>query len=169
MGWLPTGWTSRWMVADLFFLSILLVFTVRGLFKGLVREVFSLLGLLTGMAVAYRYSPLLMAGFEEASGGVVSLPYPLAFGLVLVSVVFFFHVIGLLLSLLFDLTRLSFINRVLGGGIGLLKGLVLAMVVAAVIGRLPEEWTGGWIEGSILFDTLMRGVELVKDLTGGVL
>jgi len=111
--------------------GILLLFTVKGFLKGLVREVCSLLGLVFGGWAAIRFSPSLAVMMKPL------LPLPhgvstiLAFVLILVASGILAWLFGHLLTAVFKLVLLGGVNRVGGTAFGLIEGaLLLSMVLA---------------------------------------
>jgi membrane protein required for colicin V production len=105
--------------------GILLLFTVKGFLKGLVREVCSLLGLVVGGWAAFRFSPSLAVMMKPL------LPLPhgvstvLAFILILIASGILAWLVGHLLTAVFKLVLLGGINRIGGSALGLLEGALL--------------------------------------------
>lgn len=117
-------------LVDILIWLILLVFVVKGFMKGLVREVCSLLGLVTGGWAAFKYYPYL----AEFLRPFIRLPHSVALAL---SFLFIFFVLGLLfylfghlLTVVFKIMLLGGLNRVGGVIFGLLEGaFILCMLL----------------------------------------
>ncbi len=153
------------MVVDLFFILILSLFTIRGAYRGFVREVFSLVAILIGFVVAYRYHYLVEGHLLE-----VLEPYPshvLAPVILFVATFMAFHLLLLLISLIIDSTGLSFFNRLLGGGVGFLKGILISSLLVFGVERF-KAGSYSLFKESILFSRISDILEYVKTLPGGV-
>lgn len=76
---------------------------------------------------------------EKAAEFIISV---LTFLFVLIVVSLLIRIIFKALDLIVSVPGLSFINRILGGGLGLFEGLVYIWVIILLIGILPEnQWT----------------------------
>lgn len=131
-------------LVDILIWAVLLVFVAKGFLRGLVREVCSLLGLVTGGWAAFKYSPFL----AEAVRPLIRLPHHVAVAL---SFVFIFLLLGLLffllghlLTVVFKIMLLGGINRVGGVLFGLLEGaLILCMALYLGTSKpMPERFKG---------------------------
>lgn len=118
---------------DIAILAILAGFLVKGLLRGLLKEVCSLLGLVLGALVALQYHGQL----AETMGLTFRLPAAfcaaVTFALLFLAVVLVFWGIGFLLTRFVKLLFLGGLNRVVGGFFGLAQGvLLLAIILFAV-------------------------------------
>lgn len=114
---------------DIVILAVLAAFLLKGLWRGLLREVCAVAGLLAGAILAFRFcSPL-----GEVLSAAVKLPPKAAavvsFLALFVSTVLFFAVLGFLLSRFVRLLFLGGLNRVAGGLFGLTEGVLLLAIV----------------------------------------
>lgn len=121
-------------IVDPILLTLLSLFALRGYFKGLFREVFSLGGLVVGFIAAVRYDEP-MAGFAaehwEASPFILR---GVAFVVIFFVVYFFFSLVGWLLHHSEKFLFLQTLNRLGGVAVGLGKGTaVLALIVFFLI------------------------------------
>ena len=109
-------------LVDILIWAVLLMFVAKGFFRGLVREVCSLLGLVVGGWAAFRYSPYL----AEAARPMIHLPHHVAtvlsFVLLFLLIGLLFFLVGHLLTVVFKIMLLGGINRVGGVLFGLLEG-----------------------------------------------
>lgn len=118
---------------DIAILAILAAFLVKGLWRGLLREVCAVTGLLAGAVLAFRFcSPL-----GEVLTGALKFPSKvaavLAFLVLFACTVLFFAVLGFILSRFVSLLFLGGLNRVAGGFFGLAEGaLCLSLLLFAV-------------------------------------
>lgn len=114
---------------DIAILAVLAGFLLKGLWRGLLREVCALGGLLLGGFLAFRfYAPLaeVLAGTLGMSLKVAAV---LAFAALFLSTVLFFAVLGFLLSRFVRLLFLGGFNRAAGALFGLAEGVVLLALV----------------------------------------
>ena len=127
--------------------GILLLFTVKGFLKGLIREVCSLLGLVVGGWAAFRFAPSLAVVMKPL------LPLPpgvstvLSFVLILIASGFLAWFVGHLLTAVFKLVLLGGVNRIGGAVLGLLEGALLLCVLLALGSGSPTPET---LRGKIL-------------------
>ena len=121
--------------------SILLLFTVKGFLKGLVREACSLLGLVVGGWAAFRFYPSLAVMMKP----LLPLPHDvatvLAFALILITSGIIAWLVGHLLTAAFKLVHLGEINRIIGGVFGLLEGALLLCLLLALGSKQPTPAT----------------------------
>jgi membrane protein required for colicin V production len=117
-------------LVDILIWAILLVFVAKGFWKGLVREVCTLLGLVAGGWAAFKYSSLL----AEVIRPFIHLPQHVAAALSFLLIFFLigilFFLVGHLLTVLFKVMLLGGLNRIGGVFFGLLEGaFILCMVL----------------------------------------
>ncbi|QPJ63344.1 MAG: hypothetical protein G3M70_16250 [Candidatus Nitronauta litoralis] len=120
---------------DTIVVLVLSVSLIYSLFRGMIKEVFSLLSIAVGYLVAIKYNH---EAAIELKGFIDSEPIARAVGFVGLYLVFSMAVslIGFLVKkLLHKSDTLSGMDRIIGGGIGLLKAAaLLAMVI------VPLQW-----------------------------
>jgi membrane protein required for colicin V production len=118
-------------LVDILIWAVVLIFVAKGFWRGLVREVCTLAGLIAGGWAAFRYSSPL----AEAVRPFIHLPQHVA-GAISFLVIFFlvgllFFLVGYLLTVVFKIMLLGGINRIGGALFGLLEGaFVLCMVLS---------------------------------------
>ncbi|HTG82360.1 MAG TPA: CvpA family protein [Geobacteraceae bacterium] len=148
---------------DILIWAVLLGFAVKGFSRGLVREVCSLLGLVAGGWVAFRYSPFL----AEAARPLIHLPYHVAvvlyfiFLFLLVGLLFF--LIGHLLTVVFKIMLLGGINRVGGVLFGLLEGaFILCLTLNLGISKpMPAKMRGYLLRSPTANPFILTGREII--------
>jgi membrane protein required for colicin V production len=137
---------------DIAILVILGAFILKGLVRGLLKELCSLLGLGAGAFLAFRfYAPL-----SESIARSLKLPHgvcaTVSFCALFLATILFFAVLGYLLSRFVKLLFLGGANRVAGGLFGLVQGvLVLALVLFALSLRAPPKTFRPLMERSHFF------------------
>ncbi len=136
---------------DIAIVVVLAAFMLKGLLRGLLKEVCSLAGLLVGAILAFAYHNPLAQWLLD----VVRLPSQLAvvaafLALFLLSVISF-AVLGFLLSKFVKLIFLGGLNRVLGGFFGLAQGAVLLALIlfALSLGTLPGFLRDGYARSQL--------------------
>src|ERR1035437_7479004 len=117
-------------LVDILIWAILLIFVAKGFWKGLVRGVATLSGLVAGVWAAFRYS----SSLAEAMRPHIHLPQhisaALSFLLIFFLVGLLFFLFGHLLTVIFKVMLLGGLNRVGGAIFGLLEGaFILCMVL----------------------------------------
>ncbi len=117
-------------LVDILIWAIVLIFVAKGFWKGLVREVCTLVGLVAGGWAAFRYS----SSLAEAIRPFIHLPHhigaALSFLLIFFLIGLLFFLFGHLLTVVFKVMLLGGINRIGGALFGLLEGaLILCMAL----------------------------------------
>lgn len=124
-------------------LAVLALSVAVGLWRGLVFELLSLVGWVAAYIAAQTLvstvAPMLPIG---TPGG--ALNQGAAFALVFVAALIVWALASRLLRLLIHATPLQVVDRVLGGGFGLLRGAVLLLAVATVVSLTPAARSPAW-------------------------
>ena len=131
--------------ADIALAGVLLVSVIVGALRGFVFEVLSLAAWVIAYFAAPFLAPIVQAWLPSAAheGGWQSLAAIVgAFVLVLVLV----SVGARLLRALLHATPLKAVDRLLGSGFGLLRGLLLCLLAGVLIGFLPLRKHPAWTE-----------------------
>lgn len=144
-------------------LSIPLAFgLIKGLWKGFVQEITSIVALVAGIIVAYFFSSLLQpyvkALFEVSTKNSEIIAFVAAFAGVYILV----SLLGKMISKLLDFIALGSIDHILGGVFGLLKYVTIICIVLALINLLPPENLPNWYkneEGSVLLPLLKEAAK----------
>jgi len=125
---------------DYAFLTIAALSGLLGVWRGLLSEVFSLLGWLVALAAAW-YCATPLAVLLHAQIANESMRWLAAFALVFLSVLIVLALLRRVLKGLLDAVGLSAIDRLLGACFGLLRALILAalIVLGAGLTSLPKE------------------------------
>ena len=116
-------------ILDIVFGALLALFLVRGLLRGLIKEVAGLVGMLLGFFLASRFYALVVPYTAQVINnhtGQIAAAYLAIFLGVLVAVAIVAH----LLQRFTELTFTSWLNHLLGGVAGLAKGgLVCSLAI----------------------------------------
>jgi len=149
---------------DLAIIACLAIFFLRGLSRGLVREVLGLIGVIIAFLVAVRWvseGALFLRRLLEIPSPVASL---VSFFLIFISVLLGLKLIALMIQRLMEISLLGWLDRLGGGVFGLLKGGILVSIFALVISFLPlSKSIMIKEEESYLFDPARRFAPAVFD------
>ena len=117
---------------DIIFLIILGTLLIRGMFRGLMREIASILGLVLGFFLANTYHAELVPyvqQFIETEGYAQALSYLAIFFGTMICV----FIMATLFKQFLKLIMLGWFDRLGGGGLGFLKGLLLCSIILMVL------------------------------------
>ena len=124
-------------------LAVLAASVLIGLMRGFVFECMSLVGWLVAWFGAQWAAPQLAPHLPVAApGSAVNLAA--AFTLCFVAALVAWSLLSKLVRMLVQATPLSFPDRLLGGGFGVLRGAVLLLAVASVVALTPAAQSAGW-------------------------
>lgn len=125
-------------ILDIIIITAVVFFLIRGIFRGIVREIGSLAGVVLGIWLANAYHPQLaglLNGFIPPGN---YLPL-IAFALIFLVVLVLCNVLGWLFKKFFQKIFLGWVDRILGACLALLKGLVLSyLIIVLVIFLAPQ-------------------------------
>ena len=115
-------------------ITILVIFAagmIQGLVKGFVRQVFSLIGLILAIIIAFRYHDLLARYLSEWITHPVALTV-ISFVIILVVVILLFKLIALAARAAIAAIQVGWVDRLFGGVFGLLRSVLLVAVLFAL-------------------------------------
>ena len=115
----------NWIDASI--LIITLLSCIFGLWRGLVREIFSLITWIFALLVARRYSEVL-ANLLFNSFDNLTMRYVAAFALIFIIVMMLGTFLNFLLSKLLVFTGLKFVDRLMGGVFGIARGVIISVI-----------------------------------------
>jgi membrane protein required for colicin V production len=144
---------------DWFLVLVLVISTLDALQKGLIRVLFSIVGLVVAVVVAsWEYEVLALwlhqwiVSFEAAE--------VVAFLAVLFLVTLAFGIVANVLRKTVKAIGLGFVDRLLGAGVGLIRGLLLGVAaMMAVTAFLPQS---AWVKNSQLAPYFLGSVHAVS-------
>jgi len=125
---------------DIIILTVLLLFALKGLVRGLVNEASSLTGLVLGGWLAYRYYPALSVPMRTILHVPAHVSAFLAFMLLLLLTGIVAHIAGNILTAALKLVMLGSLNRLGGILIGAAEGALLLCLLfsTATSSFMPE-------------------------------
>lgn len=150
-------------IVDPILLILLFLFALRGYFKGLFRESFSLVGLVAGFMVAVRYDERVAALLSNSWNYSLIILKAGAFIVLFFAVYFASSLMGWLLNRFAKFLFLQGVNRIGGVLLGAGKGAsVLALVVFFLLSfpLTPQQWQQK-IHDSYLASSLYQFAEVL--------
>ncbi|MGB0176365.1 MAG: CvpA family protein [Owenweeksia sp.] len=151
---------------DFLILTPLVFGLARGLYKGFVNELASLIALIGGILIAHAFADdvfvILSKYVEEAGAGIRILSYVLVFTAVVIIV----FVLSRALTKMLGFLALGLVNRILGGLFGFSKMLIILLILTHFMH--PFLYQGGYYEKpffkeSATFTYLLQYSDVVED------
>jgi len=123
---------------DIGILAIASIFFVRGVFRGFVFELITVVGLILGYIISITYLSLLsgfiLSFFPSFPETVVNL---VSFFLLFLGTNLLLRLAGNLLTKTLKIAMLGWLNRLLGGLLGMLKAVVIMGILGFVVNLIP--------------------------------
>jgi membrane protein required for colicin V production len=116
---------------DIILIIILVYCFIRGIFRGLLKEISSLIGVLGGFYAAYTY-------YKEAGIYLkrwISDPNYiniLSFLIIFISIFLIISILGIIIKYILKIVFLGWVDRVFGGVFGIMKGILIGSVLLIV-------------------------------------
>jgi membrane protein required for colicin V production len=117
---------------DVVIISILAYGLIRGIFRGLVRELSSIIGVMGGFYAAYTYYPhmsRLLSAWITNQAYLNIISYLLIFAVVIAVV----GILAAVIKYLLNIAYLGWVDRISGALFGLLKGALITCVLFIVL------------------------------------
>jgi membrane protein required for colicin V production len=151
---------------DLIFLSVLSVFTVLGIWKGFFREILGFVGVILGAFLAILGFGPVSKIFHQLVPDIPSVIWVfLSFLMIFIAVYLLSRLLAGILSKLSKMVLLGWLNRVLGGLVGALKGSIFISLFLLLLGFLPFQDALQKVRNdSLFYQPLQRFVPLVYNL-----
>ncbi|MFM8346093.1 MAG: CvpA family protein [Betaproteobacteria bacterium] len=144
---------------DVAMLIVLAVSAGVGVWRGFVYEAASLLGWVVAYVGAQRFSPWLMAQWF-LQGYTPELGRGSAFVVLFLVILLVWAVAARLLRRVVHATPLQVPDRLGGAAFGLVRGVLILLVVATVVGWTPLKDSEGWqaSQGRVWLERLIEGL-----------
>lgn len=114
---------------DIIIAALLLIGLISGLRDGLVKQIATLAGLIGGLLLGRAFYMPVGEWLVDVLGFSLEAAYVTAFILILIVVPLLFSLVGWLVSKILSAICLGWINRILGGIVGVLKFALLAGII----------------------------------------
>lgn len=124
-------------------LGALAISILIGIFRGFTREVLGLASWILAIVAALLFAPA-AAGYLEPHITLPSIRIASAYGLVFFSGLVLGAILTAIISTLVRKSPLSGIDRSIGAGFGLLRGVLLLVVVVWLVGLTPARQDPWW-------------------------
>jgi membrane protein required for colicin V production len=147
---------------DWILLVVLLASLLMGAWRGLVYEVMSVIGWLASFVLAQWLAADVAQQLPMQSAG-ESLRYAAGFVIVFVASVFAAGLISAMLRKLISVIGLRPVDRVLGAGFGLFRGVILLLALTVVLHLMSMTQSEWWQEsqGGPVLTALLKGLKPV--------
>ena len=123
---------------DILIVTILAYGLIRGIFRGIIREISSIVGVLGGFYAAYSYYPRvsnLMSTWISNPAYLNIISYLILFSVVVIVV----NILAVVIKYLLNIAYLGWLDRICGALFGMLKaGLVICVLFIALTAFLPK-------------------------------
>ena len=113
---------------DIIIIVILGYSLVRGIFRGLVKEVSSIIGVLAGFYAAFTYYPMISKLLSGLTNETAYLNI-LSFMIIFCSVLIVIGILGIIIKYLLNIAFLGWVDRIGGICFSLVKGILIASVL----------------------------------------
>lgn len=124
---------------DIIVVIILGYTLIRGLFRGIIKELAAIVGVLAGFYAAYNYHSAIA---RLLSTWIADFPYLkiLSFFIVFCAIFFIISILGLIIKYLLNIAFLGWLDRLCGAVFGVIKGTLIVSVLFILITTfLPRE------------------------------
>ena len=147
---------------DYVVMAVVFISVIISIWRGLVREVMSVLSWIAAIWLAIRFT-VPFADWLPAAITNQSARYVTAFVVIFVGAVFLLELFGVLLAKLTHAAGLAFIDRLLGAVFGALRGALLAWIFVLIAGltEMPQQ---PWWRDSVLAAPLESSVMAARPL-----
>lgn len=151
------GFDIGWV--DIVLAAILLLSVIVGLVRGFVFELLSLAGWVAAWFAAQWAAPQLGPHLPIGHGG-SALNHAAAFACAFVAALIVWSLIARLVRIVIHATPLSVPDRLLGAVFGFVRGLVLLLAVATVVGFTPLAKSAAWqhSRGAAILNAVLHGL-----------
>lgn len=124
---------------DIIIIVILAFCLIRGIYRGIVKELASIIGVVSGFYAAYTYYPLLTPHLTPWI--TVEAYQKITAFLIIFSVIFIMvGLLGLLIKFVLRITFMTWVDRLCGASFGAVKGILIAGVLfTALVAFLPAD------------------------------
>jgi membrane protein required for colicin V production len=113
---------------DIIVVVILGYCVIRGIFRGLIKELFSLIGVFGGFYAAYTYYMVLAKPLSRwiANTGYLNI---LSFMTIFCFVFIIISILGIIIHYILNIAFLGWVDRICGAGFSTVKGIMIASVL----------------------------------------
>jgi len=113
---------------DIIIIIILSFCVIRGVFRGLIKELSSIIGVLGGFYAAYSYYMVLAKPLSRWISNTAYLNI-LSFLIIFCGILIIISILGVLIKYVLNIAFLGWVDRICGAGFGIMKGILIASVL----------------------------------------
>lgn len=117
---------------DIVIISGMLFLIVKGIFRGFFKEIGSLAGVILGIWLANHYHLQMTGYLKSYLPSTVFLPL-ISFAVIFASILVLCNLSGWMLKLLFKKVFLGWVDRALGAGLAIAKGVIISYVAIILL------------------------------------
>jgi len=145
---------------DWILLALLAASLLLGAWRGLVYEVFSVIGWIAAFLLAQWFAPDVAEKLPMQGSG-ETLRHAAAFVLVFIVSVFAAGLFSALLKKIISVVGLRPVDRILGAFFGLFRGLIFLLALSVVVHMTALQESEWWLEskGAPILMTLLKGLK----------
>ena len=147
---------------DILLIGIVAIFFIRGIFRGLVKEVLSLTAVVLGVFLASRYQHLLVPHLELYIKSEMTVD-ALAYVSVFLGTVIIFWLLAKFIRSVLDISLLGWVDRTAGGVFGLIEGVLIGLILLTFVQAFAPE--SRWFKESYIAPRSQHMVGIVVELT----
>ena len=113
---------------DIIIVIILGYCVIRGIFRGLIKELSSLIGVLGGFYAAFTYYPILAKILSKwiTNTGYLNIT---SFFIIFCGIFLIISILGIIINYLLKIAFLGWTDRICGAGFGAIKGILITSVL----------------------------------------
>ena len=127
-------------IADIILLALFIPGFIYGIAKGLVMQIVSLVAVIAGAVLAVRFSPGLADVLTTQFGGDGRVAYLISFILIFLACALVLSLIGHLITKLFKIATLGWLNRLLGALFSLFTTAIVVGLLISAFEGLNADW-----------------------------
>jgi len=125
---------------DIIILLPLVYGLIRGLMRGMITELNTVLALVLGMVGARIWGPELALWIQHTSEWHIQLCTILSYVTIFLAIAIVLNLLGAAFSKLLKAIKLGWVNRLLGGILGILKWALIVLVLVFVTGQIDKQF-----------------------------
>lgn len=131
---------SNYNVIDIFIIATLLITLILGLWKGFVKTLTALAGLVLGVLLSMKYYPEVQPYLARVTSLDSHISMILSMIVIFILVQAFFVIVRRILEAILEFSRLSWLDRVCGAAMGIAGGFLIVAVAAEMILLGAADW-----------------------------
>ncbi len=117
---------------DIIIMSTMVFLILKGIFRGFIREIISLAGIILGIWLANHFQPQMTDYLKAYLPSTSFLPV-ISFAVIFTSILLLCNLLGWLLKLFFKKALLGWVDRTLGAGLAILKGVIITSLAIVLL------------------------------------